>query len=47
MTELYKTPFLWKHLVKVLPVNHTSGGQERPLTATVAEENPSKLVETD
>ncbi len=47
MTELYKNPFLWKYLVEILPTNHTSGGQERPLTATVAEENPSKLIKTD
>lgn len=40
-------PFLWDFINKISLDLSSSDGGERPLTATVAEENPSKLVKSD
>ena len=38
-------PFLWNHIKNIQDNTKQSGGQERPLTETIAEENRIKYVE--
>lgn len=41
------TPFLWKFLSKSVSSTSNSGGEERPHTASLAEESRHMIVEFD
>lgn len=42
-----RKPFLWSFVKKVSKNSSSSDGQERPFTASLAEENRHNLIELD
>lgn len=42
-----ENPFLWAFIKQIKQITTQSGGEERPFTMTVSEENSPKLITTN